>query len=89
MEQIFIKGYKSRDTLRKNLIVLRGHKCEHCGLNSWNDLPIALQVHHKDGDNLNNLLDNLELLCPNCHAQTENYCGKNKAGFGINEEELE
>ena len=87
-EQIFIKGYKSRETLRKNLIVLRGHKCEYCGLDSWNNLPISLQVHHKDGDSLNNLLDNLELLCPNCHAQTENYCGKNKASIGINEEEF-
>ena len=87
-EQIFIKGYKSRETLRKNLIALRGHRCECCGLDSWNNLPIALQVHHKDGNSLNNLLDNLELLCPNCHAQTDNYCGKNKVGTGINEEEL-
>ena len=67
---------------------MRGHKCEYCGLDSWNNLPISLQVHHKDGDSLNNLLDNLELLCPNCHAQTENYCGKNKASIGINEEEF-
>lgn len=87
-EQVFVKGYKSRETLRKNLIVLRGHKCECCGLDSWNDLPIALQVHHKDGDGLNNLLDNLELLCPNCHSQTDNYCGRNKTGTGINEEDF-
>ena len=88
LEEIFIKGYKNRETLRKNLIILRGHKCECCNLEEWNGLPIALQVHHKDGDGLNNLLDNLELLCPNCHAQTDNYCGKNKIKIGINEEEF-
>lgn len=38
---------------------------------------IPLEVHHVDGDRLNNELSNLQLLCPNCHAQTDNYCGKN------------
>ena len=37
--------------------------------------PIVLQLHHKDGNNQNNSLDNLMILCPNCHSQTDNYCG--------------
>lgn len=78
IEEIFINGYKSRETLKRNLIVLRGYACECCHLKEWNEKPIPLQVHHKDGNGLNNTLDNLQLLCPNCHAQTNNYCGKNK-----------
>ena len=57
---------------------LRGERCEECGLSEWMDQPIPLCTHHIDGDHLNNDLTNLRLLCPNCHALTENYCGKNK-----------
>lgn len=59
------------------ITALRGHRCERCGLSEWLHEKIALEIHHKDGDSLNNTLDNLELLCPNCHALTENYRGKN------------
>lgn len=62
---------------RDALIALRGHRCECCGNTEWNGQPIPLQVHHIDGNHMNNELDNLQLLCPNCHAQTDNYCGKN------------
>ena len=59
------------------LVALRGHKCEQCGLSEWLDKPISLEVHHKDGNHLNNELENLELLCPNCHSFTKNWRGKN------------
>lgn len=59
------------------LVYLRGHKCECCGNEEWNNQPIPLEIHHKDGDHLNNELDNLQLLCPNCHAQTSNFKGRN------------
>ena len=59
------------------IVALRGHKCEKCGLEVWLDQPITLEVHHKDGNHLNNELDNLQLLCPNCHSYTENWRGKN------------
>lgn len=59
------------------LSFLRGHCCEKCNEEEWLGEPIPLEVHHKDGDSLNNEIDNLELLCPNCHAFTENYRGKN------------
>lgn len=59
------------------IVNLRGHRCECCGNSEWLGEPIALEVHHLDGDHLNNELDNLQLLCPNCHAQTENWRGKN------------
>lgn len=59
------------------IIALRGHKCEVCGLTEWRNRPIPLEVHHIDGQELNSELDNLLLICPNCHALTDNYRGRN------------
>ena len=56
---------------------LKEHKCECCGLTTWLNQPIPLELHHKDGDRYNNVLENFELLCPNCHAFTDSYRGKN------------
>ena len=53
------------------------YKCECCGNTEWLGNPIPLEVHHKDGDRNNNTLENFELLCPNCHAFTDSYRGKN------------
>ena len=72
------------------LIALRGHRCECCGLTEWLDNPISLEVHHEDGDSLNNTLENLKLLCPNCHSLTNNYKGKNinKGIMTVTDDEL-
>lgn len=61
----------------RDLTILRGHQCEECGLTEWKQQPIPLEVHHIDGDHLNSRMENLMLLCPNCHALTENYRSKN------------
>lgn len=53
------------------------YKCMICGISSWNDKHISLHLDHIDGDTFNNRLNNLRLLCPNCHSQTSTYCGKN------------
>ena len=53
-------------------------KCNICGISEWNGEPIKLQVHHKDGNRHNNEIDNLQILCPNCHSQTDNWCAKNR-----------
>jgi 5-methylcytosine-specific restriction endonuclease McrA len=52
--------------------------CSNCNIDSWNNQPIALHLDHIDGVASNHRLDNLRLLCPNCHSQTNTYCGKNK-----------
>jgi len=55
-------------------------KCygEGCGLTEWRGQPISLQLDHINGDNLDHRIENLRLLCPNCHSQTETFAGKNK-----------
>jgi 5-methylcytosine-specific restriction endonuclease McrA len=65
--------YTKAVNLKKHLIIERGHKCEKCGNTEWFGQPIALEVHHIDGDRTNNSLENLQLLCPNCHATTPNW----------------
>ena len=71
------KSVKS-DTMIRALTILRGRKCEKCGRTEWEGQKIPLCVHHIDGNHINNQIENLQILCPNCHAQTDNYCGKNK-----------
>ena len=70
------------------LVNLRGRKCEKCGLQEWQGQNIPLQVHHIDGNHYNNVIDNLQILCPNCHAQTDTYAGKNKNRVNVTDEEF-
>ena len=54
-------------------------KCEVCGLGEiWNGSRIEHHLDHIDGNSTNHILSNLQILCPNCHSQTNTYCGKNK-----------
>jgi hypothetical protein len=73
--------YISASKLRRRLIKegLKEHKCEECELKEWQGKLIPLELHHKDGNRFNNNLSNLQILCCNCHALTENYGSKNKA----------
>ena len=64
--------------LKNYLIDRRGYACEVCGISEWRGQPAPIELDHKDGNPLNNELNNLRLICPNCHAQTKTYKGKNK-----------
>ena len=66
--------------LKKRLISEKvlDYKCASCGLFEWNNKEISLQLDHIDGNSHNHKLENLRLLCPNCHSQTDTWCGKNK-----------
>ena len=71
-----IQSWKLKRRLLNDKIFDR--KCYNCNKIRWLNQPIPLELHHIDGDNQNNNLTNLTLLCPNCHALTDNYRGKNK-----------
>lgn len=57
---------------------LKEHRCERCTLTEWQGVLIPLDLHHVNGNKRDNRYENLQLLCPNCHALTPNYCVKNR-----------
>ena len=66
--------------IKRYLIEQRGEKCEMCGWGKRNTHTgkIPIELSHKDGNFKNNKIDNLELICPNCHSLTDSYKGANK-----------
>ena len=72
--------YGIATAVRHYIFEKNGDKCECCGksyINPYTNLSV-LQIHHKDGDCTNNKEENLQLLCPTCHAMTENFGSRNK-----------
>jgi len=67
-----------RPTVRNYLAEARGYNCEICGISDWNKKKLVLHVDHINGDPSNDHPDNLRLICPNCHSQTEFLRGANK-----------
>lgn len=67
----------SWDTIRKYHFILKDFTCEVCGTKEWNNEQVPLELHHIDGNLTNNTDENLQVVCPNCHSQTDNFRGKN------------
>lgn len=65
---------------KKKVFLEQKEKCNCCGIADWNGKPLTFELEHKDGNKLNNLRNNLEVLCPNCHAQTSTWRGRNNKG---------
>lgn len=88
-KSLFFEGKcKSRPWIRKILSEIRGYKCECCGINEWQNKSIVLQVDHIDGNPYNDNPENLRLICPNCHSQTENFAGANRGNGRWTKENL-
>jgi hypothetical protein len=79
---------KSRPRIRQLLTESRGYKCECCGISEWQGKDIVLQVDHINGDPYNNNPDNLRLICPNCHSQTDTFAGANRGNGRWSKENL-
>ncbi len=62
---------------RKRIFLEQDGKCVRCGINEWLGQPISLELDHKNGDRKDNSRNNLEILCPNCHSQTDTWRGRN------------
>lgn len=80
-EETGIKGkYEISTRIRQYLLEKHNCKCEKCGWGEENPVThkVPLQIHHIDGDCLNNKEENLQLLCPNCHSLTETFGNLNK-----------
>jgi hypothetical protein len=55
--------------------------CSECGQEPyWNGKDLVLQIDHINGNNKDNRIQNLRILCPNCHSQTDTFAGRNKYG---------
>lgn len=80
LDQLLVKGSSARsDNLKKKLIKkgMLEDECYECGqLPIWNGKLLVLELDHIDGDNSNNELVNLRILCGNCHSQTKNFRGR-------------
>jgi hypothetical protein len=56
---------------------LKKSKCEICGLTDWNGQELSFELDHIDGDRTNHKIDNLRIVCPNCHSQTPTWRARN------------
>ena len=78
-EKDFDEGKLTSSKVIKRILLSRhGNKCYICNNETWNEKPIPLEVEHIDGNSENGKPENVSLICPNCHAQTDTYKGKNK-----------
>lgn len=82
LKEILVKDsqYSNTSNLREKLIKngLKQAKCERCGLTEWLGEEPPLSLDHINGDNKDNRIENLRILCLNCHGKTDTWCGKNK-----------
>ena len=83
LDELLVNGSTINSNQLKEKLILNGIKkycCENCGCSEWLGKPIPLELHHINGVHNDNRLENLQILCRNCHGQTDTFCGKNTSG---------
>jgi len=84
---LILNGRKSHSRQVKKWLFDFGLKeriCEECGIDEqWNNRRLTLELHHRNGNPLDNRIENLEIVCPNCHSQTDTYKSKNLTKMGV------
>jgi hypothetical protein len=82
LEEILVENstYTSSASLRRRLVAegLREPCCDRCGVDMWFGQPLPLALDHINGDHTDNRIENLRILCPNCHAITPTWCHRNR-----------
>jgi 5-methylcytosine-specific restriction endonuclease McrA len=75
----FLATSRSRVSIKRRLLQagILENRCSECGLSDWNGKPLAVQIDHVNGIKDDWRLDNLRMLCPNCHSQTPTFGGRN------------
>ena len=68
----------ARSGIKSWLLQGREYRCEECGLSSWNNKHLVLELEHVNGNRRDNRKENLRILCPNCHSQTETFRNKKR-----------
>lgn len=84
LSEILTKNSTGNSNYLRNRLIACGvkeYKCENpeCGIKDWHGKQITLQLHHINGDHYDNRLENLVILCPNCHSQTSNFGSNNSS----------
>lgn len=72
-------GRERHKVLKRSLISIgRSYCCYICKISEWQGKSIVLEIEHKNGNPLDDRQENIEFICPNCHSQTNTYCGRNQ-----------
>jgi len=81
LEELLLRG-GSRNNVKLRLLHagLIENRCDECGISEWRGKPLSIHIDHVNGIRNDHRLENLRMLCPNCHSQTETYGGRNSRG---------
>jgi len=79
LEKVFVENSSYSQLLVKRYYMdqCENKACSICDIKDWQEKPLILELDHINGINNDNRIENLRLLCPNCHSQTPTYKSKN------------